>query len=153
MTPIEVLEAAQAENHESGAEKSVDFSKCQMPEIVTALQEGRAVDYETFSPYLRDNDSANGSLKKQLNQSDRTGLEILKLLNREFSEGRAVSLYDEYNTPAEQTEPFSDEQRVQFLESIKQKLERERAKIDLFVSESERVEDAKELVQELEAKG
>ncbi|MBU0597747.1 hypothetical protein KKF61_01970 [Patescibacteria group bacterium] len=129
--------------------ESVNFSKCQMDKVITAHNNDQPVEYESFSPYLRDNNPDDGSLKQEMIPEDRAGLEILKLLNEEFPNAKAISLYDEYNLPPGQAESYSKQQKENFLTSIKQRLTSEGAKVDHFVSESSKVEAAKTLVEQL----
>ena len=152
----EEMKAAQKfEFPEEKAEQKevIDASKCQMNEVIKAYKDGKSVDVESFSPYLKNYNVKKGTLNEELTKEDKTGLEILKLLNKEFPNAQAVSLYDEYNTPYDQKEPFTQEQKDNFLQSIEDRLEKEGAKIDHFISESSKIESAKSLVDQLKTKG
>jgi len=127
----------------------VDFSKCQIDKVLAAHDANQPVEYESFSPYLRDNDPNNASMNNELNPEDKTGIEILKLLNQELPKAQAISLYDEYNIAPDQSTPFDDQQKKKFLNSIKQRLSSEGANIDHFVSESSKVEAANQLIDKL----
>lgn len=133
--------------------ETIDFSKSQMDKIIASLDNGQPVEYESFSPYLRDNDMTNASLKDELTAEDQTGMEVLKLLNRELPEAKSVSLYDEYNLPDDRTESFSANEKDSFLQSIKDRLDKEGAEINEFISESSKQETAQQLTDRLQQQG
>ena len=147
----------------------VDFSKCQMDEIIKAYEKGRDVEFESFSPYLADYNTKTGEIwEDKLTKTDTIGIAIAKMLKNEFPNAQMVSLYDEYNSempyatdvrgrpkPGPQIE-FPETVKLNFRNSIEQLL-RNKGVIEgkekgnyLFVSESSKIKDAEELVKRLE---
>ncbi len=158
------------------ARKSVDFSKCQMDKLIAAVKAGKSVEFESYSPYLADNNTSTGEVwdDERLAKADATGLAIASTLREEFSTARLVSLYDEYNSGLpDTTDPrgipkadgpqigFSEEAKDAFLHNIEKILRTRGAVRDgdqegkdyLFVSESSKQKDAEELVRRLEESG
>ncbi len=152
----------------------VDFSKCQMYEIIKAYQEGRTVEFESFSPYLADYNTKTGEIwEDKLTKTDTIGIAIAKMLKNKFPNAQMVSLYDEYNSempyatdirgrpkPGPQIE-FPEAVKLNFRNNIEQLLKnkgviegegKEKGNY-LFVSESSKIKDAEELVKRLEDVG
>ncbi|XOU95076.1 MAG: hypothetical protein ACNFW9_03350 [Candidatus Kerfeldbacteria bacterium] len=79
--------------------EGVDFSLCQMNEILEDYRSGRKVEFESFSPYLADYDLSSGKIwSDKLTDTDKVGIEVAKTLTESFPKARLISLYDEYNT-------------------------------------------------------
>ncbi len=166
----EELEIASKEATREG----VDFSRCQMNKFVEDYKAGKRVEFESFSPYLADYNSATGEVwEDKLAPSDAVGVAIAKMLREQFPRARMISLYDEYNTDMPSTAdargiPTPDGPQIEFSSAAKNRfrtdiegLLRKKAVLKdgdierknyLFVSESEKIKDAEDLVKEL-AKG
>lgn len=160
------------------ARAGIDFGKCQIDSVVQAYQEGRPVEFESFSPYASSYDMVGGDIHKiPLTNGDATGILIAQKMRSIFPEARMISLYDEYNTMPDTSDVFGapaspDDEAVgqvkldesvkrNFRQSIEQLL-REKLVITeqdqegqdfLFVSESSKADDAEKLVARLEAEG
>ena len=77
----------------------VDFSLCQMNEVMEDYQSGRKVEFESFSPYLADYGLSTGEIwSDKLTDTDKVGIEVARTLREAFPKARLISLYDEYNT-------------------------------------------------------
>jgi hypothetical protein len=171
---IKKMDAEQARIEKLATREGVNFSKCQMGEIVKALKEGNPVEYEALSPYLADYNTATGEIwQDKLLKADAIGLAVSAVLRKLFdsANARLISLYDEYNSGlpdstdllgAPKSEgpqlKYLDQTKVKFKNSLKELLAsngsiRESDKEGenyLFVSESSKVTDAeRELVPRL----
>lgn len=153
----------------------VDFSKCQMKNIIAAYASGEKLDIEAVSPYLIDYNTHTGEMwGNLLTPVDATGIEIAKLLRTEFPRARMVSLYDEYNSEFTDSSdasgkptrdaaqlPFSDGVKRNFRASFEQVLRAQGVINDmdkegesyLLISESEKVHDVEKLIERLEGAG
>lgn len=153
----------------------VDFSKCQMKNILAAYASGDKLDIEAVSPYLIDYNTHTGEMwGNLLTPVDVTGIEIAKLLRTEFPRARMVSLYDEYNSEFTDSSdasgkptrdaaqlPFSDGVKRNFRASFEQVLRAQGVISDtdkegeayLLISESEKVRDVEKLIERLEGAG
>lgn len=155
--------------------EGVDFSRCQIAEVVRDYTSGKKIEFESFSPYLSDYNLATGEIwPDKLTEADICGIEIAKVLRAVFPQARLVSLYDEYNTNL----PDSSDERgipqpgaVQLVlpESTKQNFKDslggllkkhgvigkndKEGKDFVFISESSKIEDAEKLVEQLRAAG
>lgn len=79
--------------------EGVDFSKCQMDAVIRDHRDGLKVEFETFSPYLADYNTATGEIwADKLVPADQIGLKVGALLRRVLYRARMISLYDEYNS-------------------------------------------------------
>lgn len=79
--------------------EGLDFSKAQLDDYVRAYQEGRSVEFESFSPYIADYNLATGEIDQDnLTNTDQIGLAVARMLREKFANARMISLYDEYNT-------------------------------------------------------
>ena len=167
----EELEIASKEAVREG----VDFSRCQMNKFVEDYKQGRRSEFESFSPYLSDYNTATGEVwTDKLAASDETGIAIAKIMRNKFPQARMISLYDEYNTDMPDTADargvplqdgpqmeFSLEAKGRFRKDIEELLRKKdvlkegdvEGKNYLFISESEKIKDAEELVARLEEKG
>lgn len=163
---IEKMKTEQAVIEKQATREGVNFSKCQMGEIVKALKSGKPLEYEALSPYLADYDGVNGKIwLDKLIKADAIGLAVSGLLRRAFNaaNARLISLYDEYNSGmpdstnllgAPESEgpqiKYSDQAKENFKDSLRETLESNGSirKNDkegenyLFVSESSKVEAA-----------
>ena len=87
----------------------VDFSRCQINDLLEAYHRGDKVEVESFSPYATDYNLATGEIgRDKLIPEDQTGLAIAGMLRQEFPNARLISLYDEYNTGMPDTENISN---------------------------------------------
>ena len=77
----------------------VNLSKCQMDKFVQSYLDGMTVEFEAWSPYLRNhiNIFTNEIDMEDLEKSDIIGLAINSMLREIFSEARLICLYDELN--------------------------------------------------------
>ncbi len=153
----------------------VNFTKCQMDKIIEAYNNGKEVEFEAFSPYLADYNTATGEIwPDKLMNEDAIGLAISKMLREKFSKARLISLYDEYNSGMPDSSdyygaPTANASQLSFSDKIKEKFKQSLEKFlkqkgvirendkekenYLFVSESSKITAAERLVGELEAKG
>lgn len=173
--------------------EGVDFSMCQMDEVMSDYNSGKKVEFESFSPYLQDYNMTTGEIwGDNLTATDEAGIEIAKTLSRLLPKARLISLYDEYNTDistaqdayggaseyqrdemgriikddkgnplkAPQME-LSDDVKKRFKQDVERVLREKGVLSDddkegekyLFISESEKIIDAEELVKQLEDNG
>lgn len=150
----------------------VNFAKCQMDVLTEEIDSGREFEYESFSPYLADYNMSTGEIwGNNLAKHDEIGIAIAKMLREKFSGARMISLYDEYNTNVPDSSdargvPTPDAPQLVLDEATKtnfkksfEELLRERGAIRendnegkdfLFVSETEKIQDAEKLVEMLE---
>ncbi len=156
------------------ARAGVDFSKCQMNEIVAADRQGKQVEFESFSPYLADYNLKTGEIwPDKLMNHDQIGLAVAKAVRQELPRARMISLYDEYNTGMPDTADYyglpykegentkslvlAPEVKANFKKSIVNLWQQEgligpndkEDKNYLLVSESEKTEGAPELLRRL----
>jgi len=151
----------------------IDFSSVQFSQVV---QHGdMPLEIEAFSPYLCDYNMQTGDIwSDRLVPSDAIGLRIGKILHRTFPEARIISLYDEYNSslpdssdargiPAADAPQYKypDDVKEAFKQSVTHQL-RDAGVIEsdaqenqdyLLISESSKVEQAEQLVRQLEDRG
>ena len=159
------------------ARGGVDFSKCQIDRVIKAYEKDpRKFEFESVSPYLADYDGRTGEMwgYDKMVSHDKIGIAIARMLRQEFQGARMVSLYDEYNSDMPNTAnptgspvaggkqlEYSAEARAKFRQSIEERLREQHVIREddqegadyLFVSESEKINDAVELVRQLEGKG
>jgi len=156
--------------------ESVDFDKCQIERVLEAYQQGKQVEWESFSPYLADHNMTTGQLLTgdKLTNTDAIGIAIAQKMRKTFPDARMISLYDEYNsdmsdstdergrpTPDGEQIEFPDEVKKAFRDNIQHFLQEQGILQDsdkegenfLLVSESSKIEQAQTLVDELEAIG
>jgi len=167
----EELEIASKEATRDG----VDFSSCQMNKFIEDYRSGKRIEFESFSPYLSDYNTATGEVwEDKLAASDAIGIAIARMLREKFPHARMISLYDEYNSEMPDTTDargvpirvgpqieFSAEAKRRFRTGIEGLLrKKEVLKNDdiegenyLFISEGEKIRDAEELVARLEEAG
>lgn len=189
----ERLDEELTEASKEAMREGVDFSLCQMNEIMEDYSSGRKVEFESFSPYLADYDLSSGEIwSDKLTDTDKVGIEVAKTLSQSFPKARLISLYDEYNTDIPDSADFygkpkrsqtneqgqivtddkgnpldapqlqlSDEVKENFKGNI-EKLLKEKGVLSpeatsgkeyLFISESEKIVEAEELVKQLETNG
>lgn len=153
---------------------TVDFSKCQMKDFLKAVQEGKKIDIETFSPYLGDYNNVTGEIwESALTNADAIGLALAKMMRETFPTTRMVSLYDEYNSnrsdahdewgrpAAGKQRPFDEKTKAAFHTSLVRLLEEtgviapndHEGDQYLLISESEKIRDAEKLVEQLQHEG
>ncbi len=150
----------------------VNFSKCQMDTLLAECKSGRPLEFESFSPYLADYNRKTGDIwENMLVKSDEIGLAVAKTLREEFPEARMISLYDEYNSEMSDSSdarglplrdapqlPISDTAKINFKKNIENILQHRgvlknddaAGKNYLLISESEKVNEAEQLVARLE---
>jgi len=77
----------------------VNFSRCQIAEIVKARDAGEKIEFESISQYLSDHNTVTGELlKNNLRNDEKIGIAIAKKLRTILPAARIISLYDEYNS-------------------------------------------------------
>jgi hypothetical protein len=162
-------------NEDREVASSLDTTKCQMDRVLSAIQSGKNVEWESFSPYLSDHNLATGELlSSDLPNADRIGLVLARALREKFPNTRMISLYDEYNTDLPNTADargiptpdgpqltLSDETKGRFRNSIEAHLRKEGiiregdrdGKEFLLISESSKIERVEELVEKLDEQG
>lgn len=149
--------------------------KCQIGDIVRAYQTRQPVEVETFSPYLADHNLVSGEIDDtRLLPEEETGLMVGRTLRELLPDARVISLYDEYNSGLPDSEnaygaPTADGPQIALAPEVKQhfrteveRVMRQRGIIGSgdqegvnyeFISESEKIHDAEELVRQLEGQG
>lgn len=165
------------EERERIVHRGVDFTFCQMKEIVQAQKNNQRIEWEGVSPYVADYDMHTGEIwRDKLVKADMIGIALGKMLREKFPEARMVSIYDDYNTnlpdsslwngaPTKQIDgkdapqlKLPDEVRANFRLN-EEKLLREEGVIKkddvegknyLLISETEQIQAAGELVKKLE---
>jgi len=164
-----------AETKSEQEKKLLDFSKCQMQDLLKGIKEGYDFEWESYSPYLADHNTATGELlTDEMPKDDKIGIEIAKMLKEKFPNARMISLYDEYNTnlpdssdifgkpnEAKKQLELPEEIKNIFRKSIEKYLRKEGVIKDkdkegenyLFVSESSKTKKAQELVDRLRERG
>jgi len=176
-----VIESSPLKEQKESQEKKeiVDFSKCQIEEVIKAYINNLKVEWESLSPYLSDYNTATGEIfkdkdnKYKLTNSDAIGLAIGKKLREIFKDARIISLYDEYNSGMpDSSDPrgmptwegkqieFDEETKQNFRQDVKDCFEEngiirkgdKEGKDYLLVSESSKIEQAQKLTELLEQK-
>ncbi|HBU07403.1 MAG TPA: hypothetical protein DEB09_04965 [Candidatus Magasanikbacteria bacterium] len=88
-----------AKIEEQDTRNGVNFSRCQMVDVINDYQKGKPVEFEALGPYIMDYNLKTGEIKPEnLTKTDIVGLEISRLLRQKFPKARLISLCDEYNT-------------------------------------------------------
>jgi len=91
----------------------VNFSRCQINEIVDDYKNGKKVEFETFSPYLLDYNTSTGEVwEDKLTNVDAIGLAIGEVLRKKFTKARLISLYDEYNNLKDSSDRYGSPKGV-----------------------------------------
>lgn len=76
----------------------VNFSRMQIPTILSQYAEGSRIEFETLGPYLSNYVHSNGIITlDNITNEDAIGLELARLFRTLFPDGRLISLYDDYN--------------------------------------------------------
>jgi hypothetical protein len=77
----------------------VNFSRIQIEKVLSDRDNGRKIEFETFSPYLSDYNTATGEVwENNLINCDKIGIRLIGLMRKIFPRARVISLYDEYNS-------------------------------------------------------
>lgn len=167
------METIEGRREELG--QGVDFSKCQLDNILKAYLKGQQIEFESFSPYVADYDLFKGDIHTSpLTNADDIGIAVAKTIRQEFPNAKMVSLYDEYNTGLPDStdslgKPMPHSPQIELDETVKQnfhesvdQLLREQGVLSnedkegadyLLISESSKIKDAEKLVERLEKAG
>lgn len=172
------------ENHAENLaiKDGVNFTKCQLDKVLEAYKNGKQIEFEAFSPYLSDYNTATGEIRAdRLTKADAIGLSISRLLREEFPNARLISLYDEYNSDMPDSSDsrgvptrkitdsgidapqlsFPEETKENFRNNLKTILRNNdvigkndtEGKNYLFISESSKIQAAEKLAEKLETQG